>query len=164
MVLVFGIAWTVVSMLLPIQAVTATYVMPYIVDMLEYIALAALCFGSASGLKTLQQINHRTAQQNAALRRMLSQNIPQPPIPNYATSTPRYPIPPPPSYKDLSTARRIDLAPHAPTNWNDYKPHPVVNIAHAKKLARRGRLGAVEDARDMFAERLKQKRKQNGKR
>lgn len=63
---------------------------------LESLALATLCFGAASALATLRRIDERTKRHNGALRRLMPNEY-----------------------------QRRDLAPHAPNNWQEFKPRPA---------------------------------------
>lgn len=122
--------WSVVGGL--VKAGNSAFITdPYyqVQSIIEALVLAFLCFGGAAALRTLHRIDQRGAQQNAALRRLLP--------------------------KDAKQEFR-DLAPHAPTNWSEFEPHPIVSIGHEKKLVRRKRLGTVDDV-DMFGAKLKRK-------
>lgn len=101
---------------------------PYIVHILELAVMALLCFGAASALNTLRRMDERTRRQNAALRQLLPNSF-----------------------------QRRDLAPHAPTNWQEYKPRPVEperekDSGLQQRLAQRGRYTNVnlEDASQEF--------------
>lgn len=83
------------------------------------VALALLSISVAAGLHTLRDIDQRTRRHNAALRALLPKQHQQ--------------YQPPP-----------DLAPHAPTNWREFKPRPLdpareKDEGYEQRMARRGR-------------------------
>lgn len=68
----------------------------YVLMLAGTFALALMSLSVAAGLHTLRDIDQRTRRQNGALRMLLPRQYKAP-----------------------------DLAPHAPTNWTEYKQRPV---------------------------------------
>lgn len=133
--LLIGVGGAVLR-ILALDRLDAIY--PSLTDLLHHLVLALLCFSAASVLKTLRRLDERTARQNAALRRLMTD----------------------PSDKfPLNERRPIDLAPVAP-DWPELKPGEPFRAEVERKVARRRRLGTVDDI-DMFAARLYRKRQKN---
>jgi hypothetical protein len=89
--------------------------------------VAVVCYGLAAGLTRLEQLDERTEKHSLALRRLL-----------------------PPGKK---SPQDHDLAPHAPQNWQEFKPRPLdpereKDASFEQRLARRWR----------YVERPKQRR------
>lgn len=105
-----------------LRIVGAVYILWTIIDqpstLPQSIVMAVICFAVAAGLDRLDQLDERSRQHSAALRRLL------------------------PSGRKSTT--NDELAPHAPRGWVQFRPRPVdvereKDPAYDQRLARRWR-------------------------
>lgn len=84
-------------------------------NILQAAVTAALCFGVASGLDKLTEIEGRVSRQNAVMQH---------------------------SKPELPVSKKRDLAPVAPANWQEFKPRPPEpekDPGYEQRMAQRGR-------------------------
>lgn len=125
MVLLFGMGGGIFRLLAFNSVIySAQDAYPFIMDILYSLAFTLLCFGAATALNVLRKLENRAARQTAVLRHLMQPSD-------------KFPLAEAVQY----TVRR-DIAPHAPTGWQDFRPRPPEperDSGYDQRLARRAR-------------------------